>query len=116
MLGKEPSFRIKGGTQQLINKLVAEVGMENIALDQPISKLKKQDTHVEIISKNGGTISSEVVISTIPSKLFDQSIECTPALHNATLEVFKNTQIWMEGSVKFALEFESPFCKKKGWS
>ena len=113
---EEPSFRIQGGTSSLIRKLVAEVGMENISLNQPISKIEKKETNISISTVDGTIFEADLVISTIPAKLFVQSIECSPALPKDATSIFENTQIWMEGSIKFAVEYASPFWKEKGLS
>jgi len=112
----EPSYRIQGGTSSLIFKLTEEVGMENISLNQPISKIEKTDSKISITTKDGNTIEADFVISTIPSKLFVKSVECSPALPSEAIQVFENTQIWMENSVKFAVEYAAPFWKEKGLS
>lgn len=112
----DPSYRIQGGTSALISKLVAEVGIDNISLNQPISKLEKVANKITLSTSEAKVFEADFVISTIPAKLFVQSIECSPALPQAATAIFKNTQIWMEGSVKFAVEYASPFWKEKGLS
>lgn len=112
----DPSYRIQGGTSQLIFKLAEKVGMENISLNQPISKIEKKGDQISLVSFDGKTMDADIIISTIPPKLFIQSIECSPALPEEVTSVFKNTQIWMENSVKFAVEYTSPFWKAKGLS
>lgn len=112
----DPSYRIQGGTSQLIFKLMDKIGMENISLNQPISKIEKLANKIIVSTNEGEIFEGDLVISTIPSKLFAQSIECSPALPQETTSVFKNTQIWMEGSIKFAVEYTSPFWKEKGLS
>lgn len=111
----DPSFRVQGGTSKLIFKLVDEIGIENISLNQPISKIEKSGSQISIIS-NKMTFEADLVISTIPAKLFVQSIECSPSLPSEAISIFENTQIWMEGSVKFAVEYATPFWKEKGLS
>jgi monoamine oxidase len=41
---EEPSYRIQGGTQTLINRLVAEIGVENITKRKVKKSLKKYTT------------------------------------------------------------------------
>ncbi len=111
----DPFFRIQGGTSKLISTLADEVGMENISLNQPVTKIKKTENQISI-SSNEKTFEANLIISTIPAKLFIQSIECSPALPSEATSIFANTQIWMESSVKFAVEYDSPFWKEKGLS
>ena len=110
----EPSYRIKGGTSALIERLASEVGIENISLNQVISKIEKQDNSVNIVNQQSEVFSADLVISTIPPKLFAQTITCTPALPQDVLKIFKTTQIWMENSIKFGVEYKTPFWKKNG--
>lgn len=113
---EEPSFRIQGGTSSLISKLTNEIGMDNISLNQAISTIEKKENSISISTKEGKTFDADFVISTIPAKLFAQSVECIPSLPKGAVTVFENTQIWMEGSVKFAVEYASPFWREKGLS
>ncbi|MFK8010063.1 MAG: flavin monoamine oxidase family protein [Saprospiraceae bacterium] len=113
---EEPSFRIQGGTSTLISKLAHEVGMEKISLSQPIATIEKKEKNISISTTEGKKFEADLVISTIPAKLFVQSIECSPSLPKEATDVFENTQIWMEGSVKFAVEYASPFWREKGLS
>jgi len=110
----EPSFRIKGGSSHLIEKLTKELGLENISLNQVVSKIEKQDNYINIINQNNEIFSADIIISTIPPKLFADSITCSPSLAPGVFNIFKNTQTWMEGSTKFGVEFKTPFWKKNG--
>lgn len=116
---EDPSFRIQGGTSALISTLVTDVGLENISLHQPIAKIEKKEKKengLSLFTTEGKLFEADLVISTIPPKLFTQSIECSPPLPNEDVMVFENTQIWMEGSIKFAVEYASPFWREKGLS
>lgn len=112
----EPSFRIQGGTSQIIFKLTELIGRDNISLNFQISKLEKKEDYLVITNDSGKKMEADIIISTIPGKLFAHSIECIPSLPLDTLQVFKNTQIWMENSIKFSVEYSQPFWKKNGLS
>lgn len=112
----EPSFRIQGGTSQVIFKLADLIGSESITLQFPVATIEKKENHLIISNTAGDKIEADIIISTIPSKLFAQSIKCTPALPADVLKVFSNTQIWMENSIKFSVEYAHPFWKEKGLS
>ncbi|MFK7771835.1 MAG: flavin monoamine oxidase family protein [Saprospiraceae bacterium] len=113
---EEPSFRIQGGTSSLIFKLATEIGMENISLHQPISKIEKKENTISVFTHDGNIFEADLIISTIPPKLFVQSIECSPLLPKDATSIFGDTQIWMEGSVKFSVEYASPFWREQGLS
>lgn len=110
----EPSFRIKGGSSHLIERLAYKIGSENISLNQVISKIEKQDNYINIINEQNEEISADILISTVPPKLFAKTISCVPSLPEGVLNIFKTTQTWMEGSTKFGVEYKTPFWKKNG--
>ena len=113
---EEPSFRIQGGTSSIILKLADKIGLENISLGQPVSNLEKKENYISIYTTEGNIFEADLVISTIPAKLFVQSVNCSPTLPKNAIKIFKNTQIWMESSVKFAVEYASTFWREKGLS
>lgn len=113
---EEPSFRIQGGSESIIKKLTQEVGNENIQLNTSISKIIKQDNYILLKTSSDVEYKCDIVISTLPPKLFAANIECTPTLPDSTLDILKHTQSWMESSVKFSVEYTSPFWRKKGMS
>jgi monoamine oxidase len=45
---EEPSYRIVGGTATLIEKLVAEVGVQNIKTQTKVTAIKEVDNHLEV--------------------------------------------------------------------
>ena len=113
---EEPSYRIQGGTESIIKNLILKVGARNIQLNTPIAKIKKQDNYILLKTSSDVEYKCDLVISTLPPKLFAATIECTPTLPQSTLDVFNHTQSWMESSVKFSVEYEAPFWRDQGMS
>jgi len=113
---EEPTYRIKGGTQKIIERVFNELQTTSIHLNQEVNFIEKKEGKIFIKTKSEDIFQSEILISTIPPKLFYNNIITNPSLPENTLEVFEHTQIWMENSIKFAVEYERPFWRENGQS
>ena len=113
---EESSFRIVGGTAKLIEKLVVAVGRENIKTQTKITNIKEVDNHLQVTDSNGITHTSEKVISTLPPHLLVQTIKFEPNLPDSIVQLAKKTHTWMGESIKFAVEYATPFWKEKNYS
>lgn len=113
--GEEPSYRIIGGTQRLIDQLVKQIGHENIVLHAPVKAIVRQDEGWQIETEKA-TYDALTVVSTLSPKLFIETIQVTPALPENTVELCANTHTWMGESTKFAVEYARPFWREQGFS
>ncbi|MEM6346112.1 MAG: NAD(P)/FAD-dependent oxidoreductase [Bacteroidota bacterium] len=105
---EEPSFRIAGGSSQLIQALVERLGPEQIVLRQEVKKLISQADKI-IVQTQSHQYEAERVVSTLPPYLVSQTIETEPALARSLLDIAGQTHTWMGESIKVALTFERPF-------
>lgn len=110
------AHRIQGGTFTLIESLKNSIGIENIVLDTTIVKITDCGDHVELTNNLQQIISCKQLIIAIPPKLVANTIEFSPALPQAFNQVLQQTQTWMSGSIKFAVEYRKSFWKAKGYS
>ena len=113
---EESSYRIEGGTIKLIEKLVDEVGIENIKTETKVSAIKEFADYLEVIDSNGAKYLSSKVISTLPPHLLVQTIALEPPLSNSIQNLAKKTHTWMGESIKFAVEYERPFWREQNYS
>lgn len=113
---EESSFRIEGGTAKLIEKLVEKIGCKNIKTQTKIIAIKEVENRLEVTDSNGITHTADKVISTIPPHLLVQTIKFEPNLPDSMVQLAKKTHTWMGESVKFAVEYASPFWKEKNYS
>jgi len=113
---EESSYRIEGGTIKLIEKLVDEVGIENIKTETKVNAIKEFGDYLEVIDSNGAKYHSLKVISTLPPHLLVQTIALEPALSNSIQNLAKKTHTWMGESIKFAVEYEKPFWREQNYS
>jgi monoamine oxidase len=77
---EEPSYRIVGGTATLIEKLVAEVGIQNIKTQTKVTAIKEVDNQLEVTGSDESLYKAATVISTLPPHLLIQTITFEPHL------------------------------------
>lgn len=110
---KQPaSFRIKNGTSTIINTLAKDC---EINLSQIVKSIELQGDTIKV-STNSTDFYAQKVISTIPPALLFEEIRFTPSLNEKLIQVGRNTHTWMHDSIKFALVYDTPFWRKKGFS
>lgn len=108
--GSAPSYRIVGGTGMLITALAAQA---TVRLNTKVSAVNDQGI---ITIDNGETIEADLIISCLPPQVAGAFIRFTPALTATVIDVLAQVQTWMAGSIKFALEYDTPFWRNKGFS
>ena len=105
---EEPSFRIKGGSDQIIQKLAQHVPNIALLLEMPVFAIKTQENQV-LVETNQDTFTTNRVVSTLPPFLLAQSISIEPRLPEKVNRLMANTHTWMGESIKIALSFAEPF-------
>jgi len=113
---EEPSFRIEGGTETLIKRLISEIGIQNIKTNTKITVIKEENNHLIVTDSDGKSYSADKVISTIPPNLLVNSVVFEPNLPENFIQVAKKTHTWMGESIKFAVEYKTPFWKQNNYS
>jgi len=104
---QDPSFRIKGGSETLINKLNESTKQGHLIHDE-VKSIKSTENGAEVIANNH-TIKCKKVISTLPPYLFQYTIQTEPTLPADLLNLSKQTHTWMGESIKVALVYEQAF-------
>lgn len=102
-----PSYRISGGSSQLIQSLFEQLNPEDVFLDQPVQKIKIHKSHIEIIANE--TFKGDQVVLALPPKLWSKRITFEPAILKSLSQVAEETHTWMEDSIKVALTYKHPF-------
>lgn len=105
---QEPSYRIKGGTHNIIQSLANHLDQKQIKVNHKVTSIRK-DNSMLVIDTPDGSLNADFVISTIPPKLLVDMISITPSLPDQFYEIAGNTHTWMAESIKVALTFEQPF-------
>jgi len=105
---QEPSYRVAGGTQLLIQRLKDRLVKSKIKLNAKVNELQFEQESIKVLSTFSEFEASRV-ISAIPPGLFGKSIVCAPSLPAQLAEILKSTQTWMHNSIKVAVHYERPF-------
>lgn len=104
----EPSYRINGGSSQLINRLAKEIPAEKIHCEQPVSSIEASYEVLEVKTRQK-RFKTKWLISTLPPYLLHKTITIQPALPDAVIQVMENTHTWMGDSIKIGLRFTEAF-------
>jgi len=112
---EDPTFRIAGGSDRLIKTLEQKLTKSTIIVGQAVISIQKEGEVLEIKTEDN-LIKADLVISTLPPKLFIDTISVTPALPTSLELKAKQTHTWMGESIKVALTYEDPFWRNKNTS
>lgn len=111
----EPSMRVRGGTEKIIQALENFIPYNNIILSQKATSISETQSGV-VVETTDYTISAESIISTLPPNLLVSTIQCTPSLPNDLIKLSKSTHTWMGESIKISLTYAEPFWRNKNLS
>ncbi|CAM4087096.1 flavin monoamine oxidase family protein [Gillisia limnaea] len=109
-----PSYRISGGTSNLINTLYQKLDKDEVLLDQPVKEIKFHENSVQVIAKD--VFEGNRVILCIPPKLWAKKILFEPHLPSDLMNIATQTHTWMEDSIKVALTYDQPFWQQENLS
>ncbi|MFB0947699.1 MAG: NAD(P)/FAD-dependent oxidoreductase [Spirosomataceae bacterium] len=113
---KQPqSYRITGGTSNLLRKLASNLTSDELLLSQAVKGMdfSGEKTTVET---NDSTYEADIVIVTIPPALFVENVSVNPHFGDNFLNISKATHTWMKDSIKVAVSYEKPFWKVGNFS
>lgn len=111
-----PSYRIKGGSNQLIETLRKAIGEDSVLLDTCITEIREEGESLVLTESSGKEFTAAIVISALPPQVFHKTIRIQPPLPDALQQLMAGTQTWMDGSIKFSVEYAVPFWRDKGYS
>lgn len=112
---ENPSYRLAGGTQMLIDTLAQKLTSENIKRNTKVTAIKEIENELLIETSNGQQLKADKVILCLPPQLATQ-IQFSPELPKNLTQILPTVQTWMSGAIKFVLEFEKPFWRNNGYS
>ncbi len=111
----EPSYRVKGGTSNLLHALYENIKPVQINFNEVVKSIIEENDFVTIKSDKN-IFKSRMVISTLPPNLFNTTIDINPQLSFEVRNIMENTHTWMGESIKIGLRFKSPFWRKNNLS
>lgn len=113
---ESPSYRLKDGTQNLINTLANKLVTKNIHLNTKVTSITELQNHLTVNASNGKKWEADKVILCLPPQLAGSNIQFSPQLPSAISKMLPTVQTWMSGAIKFVLEYNKPFWRKHGYS
>lgn len=113
---ESPSYRLVGGTQELIKTMAQRIAFENIRLNTKVVGIEEAENELLIKTAAGELIYADKVVLCIPPQLAGSHIHFSPKLPGSISTILPSVQTWMAGAIKFVLEYEEPFWRKKGYS
>ena len=105
---QEPTYRVVGGTDQIISALSGSLRNSSIVLNQRVKNIEFKGETVTVETELD-RYECDLVVSTLPPKLLAELITFEPSLPENLRTVAASTQTWMAESIKIALTFEYPF-------
>jgi|TARA_B110000093_G_C12932163_1_gene394069 monoamine oxidase len=113
MTGGQTYSKIVGGSSRVIHTLAEKIGFENILTNKIIQKIEDKEDFIELRTRDNNIFRAKKVIITIPPKLLEATIDFIPPLPEQHNNFRKKTHTWMGESVKFSIEYKTPFWRKK---
>lgn len=110
------SYRVAGGTSAVIQSLATHLASVEICLGDPVEALTFGGKGCVINTQSGKTIHADVVVSTLPPRLFVRTIEVQPGLPDAFYDVAIQTHTWMAESMKFFTAYKNRFWEESSLS
>lgn len=107
----QPSFRIVGGSGNLIQTLAQSLEQDQIRLSTRVESVQWDGLNYTI-KTNQGEWKSDLLVSTLPPYLLVKSINFEPALSSEFVAIAKQTHTWMGESIKVALQYPNPFWRE----
>lgn len=114
--GDGQSYRIKGGTQALIDALERKINLTQVHLNTKVTAINETKDGLVVTANNGATFKGCKAVLCLPPQLVGVNISFSPPLPTALTAVLPAVQTWMAGSVKFVLEYANSFWRENGYS
>lgn len=114
--GNDDTFRLKFGTDSLINTLAEKLGGDSFVKTGTVVKGISKSSGKIILFTSEGNMEADIVISTLPPKLFVDTISVEPALPKEFGQIASSTQTWMADSIKVGFTYSRPFWRDTGLS
>jgi monoamine oxidase len=110
------SYRVAGGTYQLIEKLSQSIADLDVRLNTRVTHVSEFGDELLLETATGEKFFTDQVVLCLPPQLVEDQIAFSPTLPSSLWEILPSVQTWMSGSVKFVLEYERPFWRENAYS
>lgn len=109
----QPSYRIAGGSDALIDALVKSLPENSIRYEAVVQSVVAGTNGISV-STGAETFTAERVVSTLPPNLLVSTIKVEPALPENFVRMASETHTWMGESIKVGLRYPQPFWRENG--
>jgi monoamine oxidase len=114
--GNDETYRLKKGTDSLIHALAGRLdGESRIRTGVVVKRITKVPEKIKLTTSKGD-VETDILISTIPPKLFSDTVTVEPALPSSFMKTASLTQTWMADSIKIGFRYKRPFWRGAGLS
>jgi monoamine oxidase len=114
--GNDETYRLKKGTDSLIHALAGRLdGESRIRTGVVVKRITKVPEKIKLTTSKGD-VETDILISTIPPKLFSDTVTVEPALPSAFMQTAASTHTWMAESIKIGFRYKRPFWRDAGLS
>lgn len=111
------SYRIAGGSRKLIDSLENEMSDSVVHLNTRVTSIEQEGLTIKAVREEKPCLyKAEKIITAMPVRLLQQSIDFLPALDSEIVEQMNNTPTWMAGHCKMVFVYEKPFWRDSGLS
>ena len=109
-----PSYRISGGSSNLIDTLYSKLHPDDVLLNQTVKEIKYTENGIQVFANE--VFEGKKVVLAIPPKLWAKNILFEPNLPQNVMNIARETHTWMEDSIKVALTYAVPFWQQENQS
>jgi len=114
-----PAFRIMGGVQTVIDKLVSKLPDDRLYLKCEVNSITADKDGITVkATRNGKTeyFDGDIVVMTLPPSLADSIVTYDPLLPVDVRRAMQTTHTWMGQAMKIFVVYDTPFWRKSGLS
>ncbi|XP_010892224.2 probable flavin-containing monoamine oxidase A isoform X2 [Esox lucius] len=110
--GSAQEFRVKGGTQQLSERLAQQIGWESVRLGQAVTAIWQDAGWAKVTTATQSYLCKEVIVSCPPH--LAAKIHYQPALPSQRERLTQNMPVGH--LIKFIITYQTAFWREKGFS
>jgi monoamine oxidase len=108
---QQTSYRMKGGTTNLVLSLASHLDQEQILLEHEVRQITYKYSKFRI-ETSAQVIHTDLVINTLPPAITVQ-LKFEPVLPKSYVGIAGKTHTWMQDSIKFGIGFPKAYWKEK---
>jgi len=111
------SYRIKGGSYQLIESLLSKIPASDVHLNTCVISIDKDNLEIHATRDNQSLVyTADKIILALPPRLILENIKFTPTMPDEINEAWKNIPTWMSGHCKLVFVYDKPFWRDNKFS